>query len=194
MPDPLFRPPVVRPWVNSDGKPTRVFVEFMERLWERAGGVRNFTNSDLAALASASEGTKQLERKLEDLEKKVGILTAALKAPRGLSEGDVLALTQFTSSRVAGQDDNGAETLTASATINEGYKHHFLDGSAAVVTATLPDPTTREGDEHTLTCVDATNVCKVTGHIQGTASTTETIFINESFSFKSDGSTWRLHG
>lgn len=55
MPE-LYKMPAVRRWVDPEtGLPERVFVEFMQRLWDRAGGVSSFTNVDLTALASGQK-------------------------------------------------------------------------------------------------------------------------------------------
>ena len=193
MADPLFKPNYVRPWIDpKTGTPTRVMVEFVERLWERAGGVSSFTNTDLTALASGKKASELLNE-VAELRARLDILTAKISPQSSLTEADVLAIAQM--SRVNPEYDrrDESETLTASATINEAFHHHFLDGSSAAVTATLPDPTTRVDEEHVLTCVDASNVCKVTGNIDGSTQTL-TIYLGESFSLKSNGATWRFHG
>lgn len=50
MPGNLFQLPAYAPWVDKDGRPLPIFVEWMQRLWDRAGG--SFTTDDAAALAS----------------------------------------------------------------------------------------------------------------------------------------------
>jgi len=206
------------------GLPNRVFVEWMKRLWERSGGVSSFTNSDLAALSAGVDKQTALRGEIDELraqtaafmtrkQTEIDDLQAQLlmlsRTPERVDELQA-QLSMLTRTPAPTDDDallalavrpNDAtevltkgETLTANATINEGFAHHYLDGTSAVVTATLPDPTVREGAEHILTCTNRTFAVNLSGHINGTASTTQPIYADESYSMKSDGATWRIHG
>jgi hypothetical protein len=65
-----------------------------------------------------------------------------------------------------------------------------LDGTAAVVPITLPDPTTCEGKLYILKAINLTNACSVTNNVDGTPY----IFkqLNEALAVISDGTAWRI--
>lgn len=67
MPSKLFELPAGVQWVDKNGRPTRIFVEWMRRLWERAGGSSAMSVDALSALSSAPVASDTKAKDAADL-------------------------------------------------------------------------------------------------------------------------------
>ena len=74
--------PVSARWINPNGTPTRVMIDFFDKLWTRVGGVETFANDDLAALVV--DPTPSAEHERDQRRTEVLMLSMELSASRTL--------------------------------------------------------------------------------------------------------------
>ena len=74
--------PAYAKWINPDGTPTRVLIDYFDKLWSRVGGVDTFANDDLAALVVDPTPSAEHERDQRRIE--VLMLSMELSASRAL--------------------------------------------------------------------------------------------------------------